>query len=160
MWTGLHPGSSLRRNPEDSDSCWSETASVLINISNNQRFSRNQTNIAPHLLSLFATFIAVAQEGFSLFTTDFPFEEFSKRCAAVYDAIGSSSLALVQGAAAPAGYARFRQSTEFYCLCGIETPHFYLLLEGARKWAALYLLTEKMDANGRREKCSLRKMKH
>ena len=60
-----------------------------------------------------ATFTVIAQEGFSLFTTNFPPEEFSKRRAAVYDAIGSSSLALVQGAAVPAGYTRFRQSNEF-----------------------------------------------
>jgi len=86
-----------------------------------------------------ATFTVIAQEGFSLFTTNFPPEEFSKRRAAVYDAIGSSSLALVQGAAVPAGYTRFRQSNEFYYLCGVEKPHFYLLLDGSQRRATLYL---------------------
>jgi Xaa-Pro aminopeptidase len=85
-----------------------------------------------------ATFTAIAQEGFSLFTTNFPPEEFSKRRTAVYDSIGGSSLALVQGAPVPAGYARFRQSNEFYYLCGVETPHSYLLLDGVQRHVTVY----------------------
>ena len=97
-----------------------------------------QTSLLACFLILF-TCTAIAQEGFSLFTTNFPPEEFSKRRAAAYDAIGSSSLALVQGAAVPASYTRFRQSNEFYYLCGVETPHSYLLLDGAQRRATLYL---------------------
>jgi Xaa-Pro aminopeptidase len=73
-----------------------------------------------------------------LFTSDFPPQEFAARRAKVYDAIGEG-FALVQGAPAPAGYTRFRQSNEFYYLCGVEVPHAYLLLNGAQRTAALYL---------------------
>ncbi len=82
---------------------------------------------------------AFAQEGFPLFTTDFPPEEFAARRAEVFKVIGENGLALLQGAPNPAGYTRFRQSNEFYYLCGIEVPHAYLLLDGAAKTAALYL---------------------
>lgn len=82
---------------------------------------------------------AVAQEGFPLFTTDFPPEEFAARTAKVYEAIGNQAFAVVQGAASPPGYTRFRQSNDFYYLCGIETPHAYLLLDGATKKATLFL---------------------
>jgi Xaa-Pro aminopeptidase len=81
----------------------------------------------------------LAQEGFPLFTPDFPPEEFAARRAKVYDAIGENGIALVQGAPSPAGYTRFRQSNEFYYLCGIEVPHAYLLLDGATRRASVYL---------------------
>src|SRR5919112_1335388 len=73
------------------------------------------------------------------FTTDFPPQEFAARRSKMYDAIGEGGLALVQGAAAPAGYTRFRQTNEFYYLCGVEVPHAYLLLNGSQRTAALYL---------------------
>src|SRR5919112_2364586 len=73
------------------------------------------------------------------FTTDFPPQEFAARRSKMYDAIGEGGLALVQGAAAPAGYTRFRQTNEFYYLCGVEVPHAYLLLNGAQRTATLYL---------------------
>jgi Xaa-Pro aminopeptidase len=79
------------------------------------------------------------QEGFSLVTTDFPPDEFATRRAAVYQAIGDTGLALLQGAPSPAGYTRFRQSNEFYYLSGIEVPHAYLLLDGGTERASLYL---------------------
>ena len=82
-----------------------------------------------------------------LFTSDFPPEEFAQRRAAVYEAIGDS-VAVVQGAPSPAGYMRFRQSNEFYYLCGIEVPNAYLLLDGRRRKATLYL----PHRNERREK--------
>src|SRR5215207_6148696 len=74
-----------------------------------------------------------------LFTSDFPPQEFAARRSKMFDAIGEGGLALVQGAAAPAGYTRFRQSNEFYYLCGVEVPHAYLLLNGAQRTATLYL---------------------
>ena len=82
---------------------------------------------------------ALAQEGFPLFTTDFPPEEFAARRAKVYEAIGADAFAVVQGAPSPAGYTRFRQSNDFYYLCGVEVPHAYLLLDGATKKATLFL---------------------
>ena len=80
-----------------------------------------------------------AQEGIPFFTTDFPPEEFAQRRAKVYDEIGSGKVAVVQGAPSPAGFTRFRQSNEFYYLCGIESPHAYLLLDGTRRSASLYV---------------------
>jgi Xaa-Pro aminopeptidase len=80
-----------------------------------------------------------AQEDIPFFTTDFQPQEFAQRRAKIYDAIGEGGLALVQGAPSPAGYTRFRQTNEFYYLCGIESPHAYLLLNGAQRTATLYL---------------------
>ena len=81
----------------------------------------------------------LAQEGFPLFTTDFPPEEFAARRAKVYEAIGTDAFAVVQGAPAPPSYTRFRQSNELYYVCGVEVPHAYLLMDGATKKATLYL---------------------
>ena len=97
-----------------------------------------------HTLILVCCFILsplvlLAQEGFSLFTKDFPPEEFSARRAGIYDAIGSSAIAVLQGAPGPAGYVRFRQSNEFYYLSGIEIAYSYLLLDGSQRRATLYL---------------------
>jgi Xaa-Pro aminopeptidase len=85
------------------------------------------------------TLSAAAQEGLPLFRTDFPPEEFAKRRAAVMDKIGESALALIQGAPSRSGFGRFRQSNEFYYLCGLEVPHSYLVLDGDARRAYLYL---------------------
>jgi Xaa-Pro aminopeptidase len=90
-------------------------------------------------LLLLVPLTALSQEGFSLFTKDFPPEEFAQRRVKVYDAIGIGAIALVQGAASPSGYVRFRQSNEFYYLCGIEVPHAYLLLDATQRRTSLYL---------------------
>lgn len=82
---------------------------------------------------------AVAQEGFPLFTTDFPPEEFAARRAKVYDAIGNQAFAVLQGAPSRPDYIRFRQNNDFYYLCGIEVPNAYLILDGATKKATLLL---------------------
>jgi Xaa-Pro aminopeptidase len=79
------------------------------------------------------------QEGFSLFTTDFPPQEFAARRAAIVKAIGANGLALLQGAPAPSGYTRFRQSNEFYYVSGIEVPHAYLLIDGGTGRSTLYV---------------------
>src|SRR6476659_7757596 len=97
------------------------------------------TSISIALLLLLAPISVNAQVGFSPFRTDFPPEEFAARRAKVFDSIGASAVAVLQGAPSPAGYTRFRQSNEFYYLCGIEIPHAYLLLDGATKRATLYL---------------------
>jgi Xaa-Pro aminopeptidase len=91
------------------------------------------------LLLLFAAGAARAQEGFPLFTTDYPPEEFAARRSAVYDAIGKGAVAVVPGAPTPVGYVRFRQSNDFYYLCGIEVPNAYLLLDGTGRRAVLFL---------------------
>src|SRR5215208_2590100 len=91
------------------------------------------------VLALLITATLHAQEGIPLFTPDFPPQEFAARRAKIYDAIGESGLALVAGAASPAGYVRFRQTNEFYYLTGAEVPHAYVLLDGATRTATLYL---------------------
>ena len=83
--------------------------------------------------------LPVLAQDIPLFTSDFPPEEFAARRAAVYDAIGKEAVAVLQGAPSPVGYTRFRQSNEFYYLCGIEVPHAYLLLDGDKRRAAVYL---------------------
>jgi Xaa-Pro aminopeptidase len=89
--------------------------------------------------AVLATAIAATAQDAPLFTSDFPPEEFAARRAAVYDAIGPAAIALVQGAPSPSGYTRFRQANDFYYLCGVESPHAYLLLDGERRRATLYL---------------------
>src|SRR5262245_200938 len=95
--------------------------------------------LVPALVLALCAAAAAAQEGFPLFTTDFPPEEFAARRAKVYEAIGGDAFAVIQGAPSPPGYTRFRQSNDFYYLCGIEVPHAYLLLDGGSKKATLYL---------------------
>lgn len=92
----------------------------------------------PALLLLVATSLT-AQEGYRLFTTDFPPAEFAARRAAVARAIGSDAVAVLQGAPSPPGYTRFRQTNEFYYLSGIESPRAYLLIEGGSGRTTLYL---------------------
>jgi len=82
--------------------------------------------------------ILVAQDA-PLFTSDFPPEEFAQRRAKIYEAIGPNAIALLQGAPSPQGYTRFRQWNEFYYVCGVEVPHAYILLDGSRKRATIYL---------------------
>jgi len=99
------------------------------------------------LLFLLAASALRAQEGFPIFTTDYPPEEFAARRSAVYDAIGKRAFAVIQGAPTPVGYVRFRQSNDFYYLCGVEVPNAYLLLDGTTRRAMLFL----PHRNARRE---------
>src|SRR5690348_12655380 len=72
------------------------------------------------------------------YQADFPPEEFQARWKAVYDKIGDG-LAIIQGAPKGRGFAMPRQSNEFYYLCGVETPHAYLVLDGRDRTATLFL---------------------
>ncbi|HYX20765.1 MAG TPA: Xaa-Pro peptidase family protein [Thermoanaerobaculia bacterium] len=91
------------------------------------------------LAFLLSTAAAIAQEGFPLFTTDFPPEEFAARRAKVYDAIGNQAFAVLQGAPSRPDYIRFRQNNDFYYLCGVEVPNAYLILDGASRKTTLLL---------------------
>ena len=82
---------------------------------------------------------AVLAQDVPVFTQEFPAAEFAQRREAVYDAIGPHGIALVQGAPSPLGYVRFRQSNVFYYLCGVETPHAYLLMDGVERRSHLFL---------------------
>lgn len=90
------------------------------------------------IVGFFIPIVVQGQSGFSPFTTDFPPQEFAQRRQNVMKEIGDG-LALVMGASSPQGYTRFRQSNEFYYLCGIESPHAYLLIDGGSKRSSLYL---------------------
>jgi len=73
------------------------------------------------------------------YQSDFPPDEFQARWAKVLDRIGADAVAIVQGAPLARGFVYPRQTNEFYYLCGIETAHSYILLDGRSKKATLYL---------------------
>ena len=91
------------------------------------------------LILLVLSFNAFAQEDIPFFTPDFSPQELAERRGKVFDAIGENGLAIIQGAPNPVGFVRFRQSNEFYFLSGIESPHAYLILDGAQRSASVYL---------------------
>ena len=82
-----------------------------------------------------------------LFSEHFPPEEFEERRARVFREIGSRGLAILQGAPTTETLKEFRQSNEFYHLTGIESPHAYVLLDGATQETRLFL----PPRNARRE---------
>ncbi len=73
------------------------------------------------------------------YQTDFPPEEFKARWAKVFARIDDQAVVLMQGVPLTPGYIMPRQTNEFYYLCGIETPHSYLLLDGRNKKVTVYL---------------------
>ena len=89
-----------------------------------------------------------AQEGAPLFTTDFSAEEFAQRRAKAYNAMGETGVAVIQGANMPHGYVKFRQTNQFYYLCGIEAAHAYLVLDGRTRQSTIFL----QPRNERRER--------
>ena len=86
-------------------------------------------------LSLLIPVAAQAQP----YQSDFPPDEFRARWGRIFDRIGPDAVAVVQGAPLARGFVYPRQSNEFYYLCGIETPHAYLALDGRSRTATLYL---------------------
>jgi Xaa-Pro aminopeptidase len=73
------------------------------------------------------------------YQSDFPPEEFRARREAVFERIGDRSVAIVSGAAKADGFVVPRQTNEFYHLCGVETPHAYLVLDGRDRKTTLFL---------------------
>jgi len=71
--------------------------------------------------------------------SDFTVDEFQARRERIYRAIGGDAVAVLQGAPKERGHALFRQDNDFYYLCGVETPHAYLLLDGRSESTTLYL---------------------
>jgi Xaa-Pro aminopeptidase len=78
-------------------------------------------------------------EEIPFFTSDFTPEEFKQRRETVYDQIGKEAIAIIQSAPMPDSYVKFRQSNQFYYLCGVETWNSYLFLDGSRRQATLFL---------------------
>jgi Xaa-Pro aminopeptidase len=73
------------------------------------------------------------------YQSHFPPEEFQARWRKVFDQIGDRAVAILQGAPQADGFIFPRQSNEFYYLCGIETPHSYLILDGRTRKVTLLL---------------------
>ncbi len=73
------------------------------------------------------------------YQSDFPPEEFRARWNVVFDKIGDRAVAIVAGAPKASGFLAPRQTNEFYHLCGIETPHAYLVLDGRDRKVTLFL---------------------
>ena len=73
------------------------------------------------------------------YQTDFPPEEFQARWERVFSKISKAAVAVVQGVPLTNGFIMPRQTNELYYLCGVETPHSYLLLDGRRQKVTLYL---------------------
>jgi Xaa-Pro aminopeptidase len=69
----------------------------------------------------------------------FPAEEFRARWEKIYDRIGENAVAIVQGMPQVNGFILPRQTNEFFYLCGIDTPHSYIVLDGKARRAILYL---------------------
>jgi len=74
-----------------------------------------------------------------MFQTDFAPEELAARRDRVLEAIEPGAVALLQGAPKESGHELFRQSNDFYYLCGVSVPHAYLLLDGRDRSTTLYL---------------------
>jgi Xaa-Pro aminopeptidase len=70
---------------------------------------------------------------------DFPPEEFRARWQQLFSRMEKNSVAVAQGAPLTNGFIMPRQNNEFYYLCGVETPHSYLLLDARRQKVTLYL---------------------
>jgi Xaa-Pro aminopeptidase len=81
----------------------------------------------------------VAGQELSPYQSDFPPEEFKARWEKLFDKIGPHAMAIVQGAQAGERSEVFRQSNQFYYLCGLETPRAYLVLDGRSRKVTLYL---------------------
>jgi len=83
--------------------------------------------------------LPAAQE--PLFTDVFPPEEFAGRRARVMAQIGDG-VAILQGAAEPAGERPFRQSNQFFYLTGVEVPRALLVIDGREKRSTLFLQSQ------------------
>jgi Xaa-Pro aminopeptidase len=94
--------------------------------------------LAAVVLFCFTT-IPVAAQDQHAYQTDFTPSELAARRAMVYDAIGAQGIAIVQGASGVPGFSVFRQANDFYYLCGVESAHAYLLLNGRTRTTTLYL---------------------
>ncbi|HOD81392.1 MAG: Xaa-Pro aminopeptidase [Planctomycetes bacterium ADurb.Bin126] len=79
-----------------------------------------------------------------------PADEFIQRRRRVLERIGPSGVVVLQGAAAPEGYELFRQTNEFYYLCGLDVPHAYLVLD-ARSGRSTLLLRPRNAREERNE---------
>lgn len=103
----------------------------------NHRMEAKMTQRMVPVLAMLCMFAgqATAQH----YQTDFPAEEFRARWNRIYDAIGDSAVAVVQGFPVQDGYIFPRQHNTLYYLSGVERPGAYMRLDGRTRKATLYL---------------------
>ena len=75
--------------------------------------------------------------------------DFTGRRRAILDAIGKNAIALVPGGPKESTHGLFRQTNDFYYLCGVETPHSYLLMDGRNGMSTLYLPHQSVESGDR-----------
>jgi len=73
-----------------------------------------------------------------MYQPDFSVDEFRERRQQVARSIGNAK-ALIAGAPVDTSQGPYRQYNDFYYLCGVETPHSYLLIDGATAQTTLFL---------------------
>ncbi len=71
--------------------------------------------------------------------SDFSAEEFRRRREKLLELMGGGEVALLAGAAVTGAFDMFRQTNDFYYLCGVEVPQAYLVLDGRDRRSRLYL---------------------
>lgn len=76
---------------------------------------------------------------FSYYQSWFDAAEFKMRHEQVYKSIGSEAVAVLQGGGPVGGFETFRQTNDFFYLCGVEVPQAYLVLDARSRGAILYL---------------------
>ena len=74
-----------------------------------------------------------------MYQTDIGSDEFLTRRHRVLEAIGRDGVALIQGGPKEPAHDVFRQTNDFYYLCGVEVPHSYLLIDGSSGESSLFL---------------------
>ena len=86
-----------------------------------------------------------------MFQTDFTTQELASRRERLMTEIGRDAVALIQGGPKEPTHDLFRQTNDFYYLCGVEVPHAYLLVDGRSCTSALFLphqSKERKEAEG------------
>ena len=76
---------------------------------------------------------------FSYYQSWFAAAEFNMRHEQVYKSIGHEAVAVLQGGGPVGGFETFRQTNDFFYLCGVEVPQAYLVLDARSRGAILYL---------------------
>ncbi len=74
-----------------------------------------------------------------MFQSDFSSDVFATRRKRVLESIGDEAVALIQGGPKEPAHDVFRQTNDFYYLCGVEVPHSYLLIDGRSGESSLFL---------------------
>ena len=74
-----------------------------------------------------------------MFATTMPCDEFRQRRERLFDTVGSDAAVLLQGGQTNPAHALFRQTNDFFYLCGVEVAHAYLLLDARDRVSRLFL---------------------